>query len=68
LNGEDRHIINSILEGAVYIGMNKEQAIASWGEPYEINTTITAYGKHEQRVYHGGYLYFENGKLTAIQN
>jgi hypothetical protein len=48
--------------------MNKEQAIASWGEPYEINTTITAYGKHEQRVYHGGYLYFENGKLTAIQN
>ncbi len=53
------------------IGMTKKQVIekTSWGKPNDINITITKYGKHEQWVYgQGSYLYFENGKLTAIQN
>lgn len=53
----------------VLIGMYKEEVLESnWGRPGKINTTITARGTSEQWVYRGGYLYFENGVLTAIQN
>ena len=53
----------------VGIGMSKNDAIASsWGKPRKINTTINAYGTREQWVYDGGYLYFNNGILTSIQN
>ena len=53
------------------IGMSPEQVTkkASWGKPNHINCTTNAYGVHEQWLYGGGnYLYFENGRLTAIQN
>ena len=42
----------------------------SWGHPSGgINKTTGAWGIHEQWVYGmGQYLYFENGKLTTIQN
>lgn len=54
----------------VSIGMTKEQVLASsWGKPEKINTTTNRYGSHEQWVYgSGGYLYFDNDKLTSIQN
>ena len=48
--------------------MTQEQAKLAWGNPENINQTITKFGVHEQWVYGGGnYLYFENGILTAIQ-
>jgi hypothetical protein len=53
------------------IGMTTKQVRerTSWGEPDDINSTTTAYGTSEQWVYGGGnYLYFTNGRLTAIQN
>lgn len=53
------------------IGMSPEQVTkeTSWGKPNHINRTTAAYGVHEQWVYGGGnYLYFKNGRLTAIQN
>lgn len=53
------------------IGMNAKQVIdgTKWGKPDRINRTITATRVHEQWVYSdNSYLYFENGKLTAIQN
>jgi len=54
----------------VSIGMTPEDAIASsWGKPERINKTTTQFGTREQWVYGGrNYLYFENGKLTSIQN
>jgi hypothetical protein len=54
----------------VYIGMSAEDAReSSWGEPQDINRTTTAHGVREQWVYGPKtYLYFTNGKLTAIQN
>jgi hypothetical protein len=58
---------NTILQGKVSIGMNKEMCLLSWGEPETINETITASGKSEQWVYSENYLYFENGKLRTIQ-
>jgi hypothetical protein len=55
----------------VRIGMTREQAIAGWGRPRDINRTSGAFGVHEQWVYGeygSGYLYFEDGVLTTIQN
>jgi hypothetical protein len=53
----------------VRIGMNAADVRASnWGRPRTINRTVTAAGAREQWVYEGGYLYFENGIVTAIQN
>ena len=58
-----------ILEERVEIGFTKEMCIEAWGEPYDINRTITKYGTHEQWVYgSGSYLYFDGNTLTAIQN
>lgn len=53
----------------VRIGMSQSEVIASsWGKPNHVNRTVTARGTHEQWVYGGGYLYFEDGVLTSIQN
>ncbi len=52
------------------IGMTAKQVrdTTSWGTPESVNTTITAGHKREQWVYDGNqYLYFDNGRLTAIQ-
>ena len=49
--------------------MSKQAAKESWGEPDDINTKTGSYGTHEQWVYgNESYLYFENGRLTDIQN
>ena len=55
----------------VRIGMSKSQVVnqSSWGEPKYINRTITKRGTHEQWVYSEyRYLYFDNGRLTVIQD
>lgn len=57
-----------IVEGYVRIGWSKEKCRMSWGEPRDINTSIGVWGRHEQWCYYESYLYFENGKLTSIQN
>jgi CRISPR/Cas system-associated endoribonuclease Cas2 len=51
------------------IGMTSNQVLSSaWGHPSHINKTTTATGIHEQWVYERGrYLYFENNRLTAMQ-
>ena len=58
-----------ILAGTVRVGMSKAMCKEAWGEPTKINTTTNKYGQSEQWVYGSdSYLYFENGKLTDIQN
>lgn len=55
----------------VKIGMSKSQVInqSNWGEPKYINRTVTKHGTHEQWVYSEyRYLYFDNGRLTVIQD
>lgn len=58
---------NMVLNGKVKIGWTKELCRLSWGEPNDINSTLTSRTKHEQWVYSGRYLYFENDILTTIQ-
>lgn len=57
-----------IFEKKVRVGITKNVAIASWGEPSEIHKTILKGYVSEQWVYDGSYLYFTNGILTGIQN
>lgn len=53
----------------VKIGMTKTEAELSWGKPKEINVGIYGSSSQDQWVYGtNSYLYFENGKLSAIQN
>lgn len=66
---ENRAIAVAKKREGVRIGMTPEDVLASqWGKPNRINRTTTAFGIREQWVYNGGYLYFDNGKLDAIQN
>ena len=49
--------------------MSMQDAVDSnWGKPRKVNRSTYKFGVHEQWVYDGGYLYFENGVLTSIQN
>lgn len=53
------------------IGMTKKQVLDSdWGKPDRINRTIYSSTVYEQWVYddYDTYFYFENGKLTSIQD
>lgn len=53
------------------LGMTPEEVIrdTAWGKPQKVNRTVTRAGVHEQWVYGGhNYLYFDNGRLTGIQN
>ena len=54
----------------VEIGMTRAQVRdqTSWGSPEKVNRTTTRDITIEQWVYNGAYLYFTNGKLTAVQN
>jgi hypothetical protein len=55
----------------VRLGMTPAEVInaSSWGRPLEIHRTITAGRTSEQWVYGlRSYLYFDSGRLTAIQN
>lgn len=53
----------------VKIGMSQDEVRqSSWGRPNSVNRTSTSRGTHEQWVYGGGYLYFEDGILTTVQN
>lgn len=53
----------------VFIGMTAEQARMSWGNPKDVNRTITERGREEQWVYgDSSYLYVSNGKVSAVQN
>ena len=53
----------------VMLGMSREQARVAWGAPDDINTTITAGRRSEQWVYDNKvYIYFDNGRLSSIQN
>lgn len=52
------------------IGMTAAQVKnnTSWGSPRYVKTTTTKHGTREQWVYEDyQYLYFDNGKLTTIQ-
>lgn len=62
-------ICTNVVDKEVRIGMTPDQALAAWGTPIDINSTIRSGGRQDQWVYGiGSYIYFTNGVLTSIQN
>jgi len=59
---------NKLKEGYYWIGMTKEMAIISLGEPNDINKKVSRTQTTEQWVYDNIYLYFKNGTLETYQN
>ena len=57
-----------ICEGKVCLNMTKEMCKEAWGEPLYVNSLMVKGLVHEQWVYWGSYLYFDNNTLTGIQN
>jgi hypothetical protein len=49
----------------IWLGMTKLMAEQSIGYPEKVNTDKYSFGIHEQWVYSGTYLYFENHILTS---
>lgn len=65
----DKKTWDLITTQQVALGMTKDMAILSWGEPAKINVTTSNSTKHEQFVYPGSrYIYFVSGILTTIQD
>jgi hypothetical protein len=60
--------LEKMAQGLVWIGATDQQVMFSWGRPEDVNRTITANRNREQWIYSGGYIYIENGVVTAIQN
>jgi len=61
----------TIAQRKVQIGMTKDQVLAAWGKPQDINRTVTPFGTSEQWCYGdigGTYLYFDDGVMTSFQD
>jgi len=57
-----------IQDGSYWIGMTKEMARLSLGNPDNDNRSVGSWGTHNQWVYKNLTLYFENGILTSWQD
>jgi hypothetical protein len=51
----------------IQVGMKEECAKDAWGEPYRTNLTVTGGGTTKQMIYVDGYIYSQNGVISAIQ-
>lgn len=63
----------AIARGEVFIGMSADEVVESWGRPTRVNTSVGAYGRHEQWVYQRGrlraqYVYLQNWVVTSTQS
>ncbi len=61
-------VYEKLKKGYYWIGMTEQMALISLGSPNDTNRSVGSWGVHEQWVYNGLYLYFENGKLKSYQN
>ena len=69
----DAAVKQDVLAGFVKLGMTKNQVLASWGKPQEINRTVFKEYQREQWVYQRGYqkgryIYFVNDKVDSWQS
>ncbi len=66
-SAEAKQVERCKANGSVWIGMGKDVLLACLGRPKRVFTTTTAAGQHEQLVYPGGYVYLDNGIVSALQ-
>jgi hypothetical protein len=65
--GTSIKIKQAVEQRKIMIGMTREQASLSWGEPDKVNKSVGSWGVKEQWVYGNQYLYFTNGRLDSFQ-
>ena len=64
-----KKVLKAIADHKAFIGMTKDQVVASIGKPGTVNRTVGSWGTHEQWVYgESSYLYLQNGILTSFQD
>jgi len=61
-------VTTAVLARKIAFGMTREQVRLSWGEPEDINRTVTPGRVREQWVYGEQLVYFVNGVVTAWQD
>ena len=59
--------VTAVLSGSLRIGMTADMVHEAWGMPRSVNRTMTAAGQSEQWEYPWGYVYLDNGRVTAVQ-
>lgn len=64
-NNAPQEIKDAIINGAIIIGMNEDQVIASWGDPIVYDKTITANISSEQWGYHVAKMTQQGNKIFA---
>jgi hypothetical protein len=55
-----------ISKGEVWLGMDVNMALDSWGIPFRVKRSLSNWSEREQWIYSNAYLYFENGSLAEI--
>ncbi|WP_026948091.1 hypothetical protein [Algoriphagus marincola] len=64
-----KEVGEKVAKKLIWIGMTEEMLLDSWGEPEDINKTVTRYSISKQYVYGlGQYVYVVDGKVEAWQN
>lgn len=58
-----------VFDKSIWIGMTESMLMESWGQPKDVNTTVTKYATSKQFVYgNGRYVYVVNGIVDSWQN
>jgi HrpA-like RNA helicase len=57
-----------LISGTIRLDDTTEMVLVARGKPKDIKRSVGSWGVHEQWVYTGIYLYFENGKLKSWQD
>ena len=62
-------LLRDLLAGTIRIGWTERLVLEAWGEPNDVNTTITRYGRSELWIYgRGTFVYFQNGRVATIHH
>jgi hypothetical protein len=64
-SASDRKLIQA---KQMQVGMSEAALQCSWGQPEDVNRTVTSTAEHKQYVYGSRYVYVDNGVVTGFQD
>lgn len=64
----DKDRLMSVRGGTIYIGLPKELVKLAWGDPYDIDRTLTRYGAIETWQYCSDVVIFTRGRVSSIHD
>lgn len=63
-----KDVVRCVRERSVCMGMPPDAVKASWGDPDDINRSVTRYSVSEQWIYGRTYVYLRDGKVDSWQD